>query len=59
MKLCSGGGYSAADRRVHANDAAKNAEYPDNEISNTKYTCISFIPKNLAEQFRYARDARV
>lgn len=26
----------------------------DNQITNTKYTAISFIPKTLAEQFRYA-----
>ena len=27
--------------------------YPSNKISTSKYTLITFIPKNLYEQFRY------
>ncbi|EGG19357.1 P-type ATPase [Cavenderia fasciculata] len=38
-------------RIVYANDAERNIEYPTNVISNTKYTLVTFIPKNLYEQF--------
>lgn len=44
----------AETRLVHANQAAANAEFPNNAISNTKYNVFSFIPKNLWEQFRCA-----
>lgn len=46
----------ATDRIIFANNPLKNAEqgFVDNQITNTKYTAISFIPKTLAEQFRYA-----
>jgi hypothetical protein len=44
----------ASDRMVFANNAAKNTEqqFVNNEITNTKYTPLSFIPKTLMEQFR-------
>ncbi|GAM27196.1 hypothetical protein SAMD00019534_103710 [Acytostelium subglobosum LB1] len=41
----------AGTRMVYANDPVRNDRYPKNAISNTKYTVISFIPKNLLEQF--------
>lgn len=47
---CLRGKDAAESRFVHAN--APNAEFPNNEISNTKYNLLSFIPKNLMEQFR-------
>ncbi len=40
------------NRVVTANNAAANAAFPDNAVTNTKYTWINFVPKNLAEQFR-------
>eukprot|EP01006_Ploeotia_vitrea_P029689 TRINITY_DN62183_c0_g1_i1.p1 TRINITY_DN62183_c0_g1~~TRINITY_DN62183_c0_g1_i1.p1 ORF type:complete len:1151 (-),score=112.61 TRINITY_DN62183_c0_g1_i1:2006-5458(-) len=42
---------------VHMHDPKANAQYkyPSNYISTTKYTPITFLPKNLLEQFqRYA-----
>ena len=41
----------AETRLVYASQP--NADYPDNEISNTKYNLLSFVPKNLMEQFRW------
>lgn len=41
-----------ATRVVRANDAAAAADFPTNEVTNTKYTWYNFVPKNLAEQFR-------
>jgi phospholipid-translocating ATPase len=38
-------------RLVALNDPTGNADYPDNVISNTKYTVWSFLPKNILEQF--------
>ncbi|EGC40136.1 hypothetical protein DICPUDRAFT_93437 [Dictyostelium purpureum] len=38
-------------RIIYANDQDRNKEFPSNRISNTKYTVITFIPKNLMEQF--------
>ena len=48
---------AAGDRMVYANNPTKNAEqgFVNNEISNTKYTPLTFLPKTLAEQFRCAR----
>jgi hypothetical protein len=40
------------NRVVKANNAAANADYANNEVTNTKYTWYNFVPKNLAEQFR-------
>ncbi len=40
------------DRTVHANNPDQNAQFADNAVTNTKYTLINFVPKNLAEQFR-------
>eukprot|EP00698_Gefionella_okellyi_P014854 TRINITY_DN4136_c0_g2_i1.p1 TRINITY_DN4136_c0_g2~~TRINITY_DN4136_c0_g2_i1.p1 ORF type:complete len:1193 (-),score=298.49 TRINITY_DN4136_c0_g2_i1:16-3594(-) len=39
-----------------ANTLARNAEanYTDNGVSTTKYTLLTFLPKNLFEQFRRA-----
>ncbi|CAM0905081.1 unnamed protein product [Alopecurus aequalis] len=39
-------------RFVYINDESGRDFYRDNRISNTKYTCWNFIPKNLCEQFR-------
>jgi hypothetical protein len=30
-----------------------NLGFPKNEVRTTKYTLLSFLPRNLAEQFRY------
>jgi phospholipid-translocating ATPase len=38
-------------RLVHANVPPKNDVYPDNQVRNTKYTWLSFLPKNFKEQF--------
>lgn len=38
-------------RKVFAQDFESNRHFPDNTISNTKYTWISFVPLNLMEQF--------
>lgn len=50
-----GGGASAVAtfRVVHAQDGLKNRAlgYPNNAISNTKYNALTFLPKNLFEQF--------
>jgi len=45
---------------VYANDTAANAQfqYPHNGIRTTKYTLLTFLPKNLFEQFRCASDYR-
>jgi phospholipid-translocating ATPase len=40
---------------VYANDKVRSAAFVDNTITNTKYNLITFIPKNLLEQFRYIR----
>lgn len=40
-------------RKVAINDHQANNAYPNNRISNTKYTIITFLPKNLLEQFGY------
>lgn len=47
------------ERVVFINDQERNKElgYVDNTISNTKYTVLNFIPKNLAEQFRYVNQS--
>ena len=37
------------DRRIDANDP--DLDLPDNSISTSKYTIITFLPKNLLEQF--------
>lgn len=41
------------NRVVYANNGPKNMHYSNNEVTNTKYTLLNFIPKNLMEQFRY------
>jgi phospholipid-translocating ATPase len=55
-----GAGASAASampnggfRVVHAQDRLKNQrlKYPPNVVSNTKYSVLTFLPKNLFEQF--------
>jgi len=42
------------NRVVYANDTLKNAHYANNEVTNTKYTLLNFVPKNLMEQFSRA-----
>nr|ABA93313.2 phospholipid-translocating P-type ATPase, flippase family protein, expressed [Oryza sativa Japonica Group] len=39
-------------RFVYINDESYQNDYCDNRISNTKYTLLNFLPKNLWEQFR-------
>eukprot|EP01113_Clastostelium_recurvatum_P044997 TRINITY_DN7661_c0_g1_i3.p1 TRINITY_DN7661_c0_g1~~TRINITY_DN7661_c0_g1_i3.p1 ORF type:complete len:1183 (+),score=311.41 TRINITY_DN7661_c0_g1_i3:100-3648(+) len=36
-------------RVLHANE--RNEKYPSNRVTNTKYTVLTFLPKNLYEQF--------
>jgi hypothetical protein len=38
-------------RVVHLSNPQRNAQFGDNRICNTKYTLLSFLPKNFAEQF--------
>ncbi|CAF0849960.1 unnamed protein product [Rotaria sordida] len=46
-------------RKIKANDPTANAtkEYAGNEISTSKYNLITFLPKNLFEQFRRLANA--
>ncbi|CAF1201267.1 unnamed protein product [Adineta ricciae] len=46
-------------RKIKANDSDANAakEYAGNEISTSKYNLITFLPKNLFEQFRRLANA--
>lgn len=37
------------DREIQS--SVQTLEYKDNRISTSKYTCLTFIPKNLIEQF--------
>ncbi|EFA86147.1 P-type ATPase [Heterostelium album PN500] len=48
--------YVGEARNIYINDAARNvtSKFTDNKIKTTKYSIISFIPKNLYEQFRRA-----
>lgn len=39
-------------RVVCGGNPEANARYPNNRISNTKYTILTFLPLNLYEQFR-------
>lgn len=39
------------DREINLNEECPPKLYKDNKINTSKYTCISFIPKNLTEQF--------
>jgi phospholipid-translocating ATPase len=45
---------AVGNRVVRANDAEANKLFPSNAISNTKYNLLSFVPKNLMEQFSRA-----
>jgi len=40
-------------RFVYINDESYQNDYCDNRISNTKYTVLNFLLKNLWEQFRF------
>ncbi|CAF1156451.1 unnamed protein product [Adineta ricciae] len=46
-------------RKIKVNDSDANAakEYAGNEISTSKYNLITFLPKNLFEQFRRLANA--
>ncbi|CAF4543736.1 unnamed protein product [Rotaria sp. Silwood1] len=46
-------------RKIKANDPTTNAtkEYAGNKISTSKYNLITFLPKNLFEQFRRLANA--
>ncbi|CAF2582547.1 unnamed protein product [Rotaria sp. Silwood2] len=46
-------------RKIKANDPTANAtkEYAGNEISTSKYNLLTFLPKNLFEQFRRLANA--
>ncbi|KAL6657682.1 hypothetical protein ACP70R_005462 [Stipagrostis hirtigluma subsp. patula] len=46
------GYFLAMKRFVYINDESYRNDYCDNRISNTKYTLLNFLPKNLWEQFR-------
>ena len=41
-----------SERRVVLNDEVANAHYCSNVVVTSKYTVVSFVPKNLYEQFR-------
>lgn len=43
-----------ASRKVHLNDTSMNSSnnYISNRVHTTKYTLMTFLPKNLFEQFR-------
>ncbi|OQS01281.1 hypothetical protein ACHHYP_01364 [Achlya hypogyna] len=45
---------ASGNRMVHINDAAFNAarRFPSNAIHTAKYTLLTFLPRNLFEQFR-------
>lgn len=44
-------------RDVYVNEPKANSVFCDNTVTNTKYSWLSFIPKNLLEQFRCGRGA--
>ncbi|CAF4053105.1 unnamed protein product, partial [Rotaria sordida] len=50
---------SETSRQIRANDHHGNAmkEFADNRISTSKYNLITFLPKNLFEQFRRLANA--
>ena len=40
-------------RRIYVNlPAKKHARYPANKIKTSKYTILTFLPKNIYEQFQ-------
>jgi hypothetical protein len=46
-----------AGKRLVTINISNNVNVPmrDNKVANTKYTLLTFLPKNLMEQFRYER----
>jgi phospholipid-translocating ATPase len=40
-----------SERIVVSQDALANASFPKNHVTNTKYTILTFLPKNIKEQF--------
>ena len=43
----------STQRRIYVNiPAKKHVRYPANKIKTSKYTIITFLPKNLYEQFQ-------
>lgn len=43
-----------ASRIVYSSNPGQNEQYPDNTVTNTKYTLWNFLPKNIMEQFSRA-----
>ncbi len=51
------GYYDMKERKIHCNDVERNKiyeKYTNNTISTTQYTVITFLPKNLFQQFQKA-----
>jgi hypothetical protein len=44
-------GESTQPRTIDVNDPRKNTQFQLNRIVNTKYTVLTFLPRNLMEQF--------
>lgn len=42
-----------AMRLVSVNGAEQSERFVSNRIKNSKYTILTFLPKNFGEQFRY------
>ncbi|GAM27227.1 hypothetical protein SAMD00019534_104020 [Acytostelium subglobosum LB1] len=52
-RLMSGDNFKGNSRNVYINDMERNREYKycGNTVTTSKYTLITFLPKNLFEQF--------
>ena len=49
--LCFNQDISSHVRVVKANDPDNNKQFDNNRVTNTKYTLLTFFPRNLLEQF--------